>query len=140
MERWAWEVCKSVRKEEGWPEEWKKGIIIIPILEKGKGGSVKGCRGVTLMPSLYKVYAAVLAGRLEEELERKKILAETQAGFRKGMGTLDQIYALNYIINGQIERKGRKLTAVFRDLKVAFDSVDKNVLIEVMRERRVREG
>lgn len=56
------------------------------------------------------------------------------------MGTLNQIYALNYIINRQLGRKGGKLTAVFIDLKTAFDSVDRNVLIEVMRERGVREG
>lgn len=78
---------------------------------------------------------AVLAGSLEEDLERKRILSETQAGFRKGMGTLDQTYALNYIINRQIGRKAGKLTAVFIDLKAAFDSVDKKVLIEAMRER-----
>lgn len=70
MERWAWEVCKSVWKGEGWPVEWKEGVII-PILKKGKGEAVEEYRGVTLMPSLYKVYAAVLAGRLEEKLKRR---------------------------------------------------------------------
>lgn len=99
-----------------------------------------GRNSVMLMPSLYQVYAAVLAGSLEEDLERKRILSETQAGFKKGMGTLDQTYALNYIINWQIGRKAGKLTAVFIDLKAAFDSVDKKVLIEAMRERGVREG
>lgn len=132
MERWAWEVCKRVWN--GWPEEWKERVII-PILKKGKGELVKEYKGVILMPSLYKVYAAVLAGSLEDDLERKRILSETQAGFRKGMGTLNQTYALNYIINRQIGRKAEKLTAVFIDLKAAFDSVDKKVLIEVMRER-----
>jgi retron-type reverse transcriptase len=56
------------------------------------------------------------------------------------MGTIDQIYALNYIINRQVGKKGGGLTAVFVDLKAAFDSVDRNVLIRAMRERGVREG
>lgn len=58
------------------------------------------------MPSLYKIYAAVLGERLREEMEKKGVLAESQAGFRKGMGTIDQIYALNYLINRQIGKKG----------------------------------
>lgn len=33
-----------------------------------------------------------------------------------------------------------KMTAVFVDLKAAFDSVDRGVLVGAMRERGVREG
>lgn len=32
------------------------------------------------------------------------------------------------------------MVAMFVDLKAAFDSVDREVLIETMREKRVREG
>lgn len=59
------------------------------------------------MPTLYKVYAEVLAGRLREEMEGKGLLQETQAGFRKGRGTIDQIFILNYLVNKQVEKKGR---------------------------------
>lgn len=34
-------------------------------------------RGVTLMSSLYKIYTMILAERLREEVERKKILSQT---------------------------------------------------------------
>lgn len=39
------------------------------------------------MPTLYKIYAAVLAGRLEEEVEKGEMLQKGQIGFRKGKGT-----------------------------------------------------
>lgn len=39
------------------------------------------------------------------------------------MGTLDNIYVLNFLINRQVKKKGRKLIALFVNLKAAFDSV-----------------
>ncbi|KMQ87077.1 thap domain-containing protein, partial [Lasius niger] len=87
-------------EREGWPEEWKEGVII-PIVKKGRGDEIKEYRGVTLMPSLYKIYTAVLGERLRREIEKKGVLAGSQAGFRREMGTVDQIYALNYIVNRQ---------------------------------------
>jgi len=56
-------------------------------------------RGVTVMPTLYKIYATALAERLREEVEEKEMLSPSQTGFRKGMGTLDSIFVLNYLIN-----------------------------------------
>lgn len=41
------------------------------------------------------------------------------------------------MVNRQIERKGGKLVALFVDLKATFDSVDRRILIETMRERGV---
>lgn len=45
--------------------------MIIPIVKKGKGKNVEKYRGVTLMASLYKVYAMVLADRKQKEKRRK---------------------------------------------------------------------
>lgn len=62
-----------------------------------------------------------------------------QIGFRKGVETINNVYVLNYLINRQIERKG-KLILVFMDLRAAFNSVDKKQISETMRRRGVREG
>ncbi|XP_011881271.1 PREDICTED: uncharacterized protein LOC105569421 [Vollenhovia emeryi] len=86
------------------------------------------------------IYASVLAERIREEIEEKGILSPTQTGFRKGMGTIDSIYVMNYLISRQIKKKGRKLVALFVDLKAAYDSVDRGLLIEAMRKKGIREG
>lgn len=62
-------------------------------------------RGVTLAPTMYKIYAAVLGERLREEVEGKRLIPLNQAGFRKEMGTMDNVYILNYLIGRQIARK-----------------------------------
>lgn len=51
------------------------------------------------------------------------------------MGTFDNIYVINYLINGQIRRKGGEMVTMFVGLKVAFDSVDKRLLISTMRKK-----
>ncbi|KMQ93569.1 flagellar attachment zone protein 1-like protein [Lasius niger] len=43
-------------------------------------------------------------------------------------------------IKRQLGKKGGKMTAVFIDLKAAFDTVDREVVVKAMRERRVRKG
>lgn len=60
------------------------------------------------MPSLYKIYTAILGERLRVEIEEKRVLSKSQAGFRKGMGIVDQVYALNYMINRQLGKKEEK--------------------------------
>lgn len=56
------------------------------------------------------------------------------------MGTIDNVYVLNYLVNRQVWRRGRKLIALFVDLRAAFDSMDREVLVEAMKERGIREG
>ncbi|XP_017880858.1 uncharacterized protein LOC108625382 [Ceratina calcarata] len=71
----AWEICRRVWR--GWPQGWKEEITV-PIVKKGTGLKVEEYRGVTLMPTLYKVYASVLARRLEKEVEEKRMVPENQ--------------------------------------------------------------
>jgi len=122
----------------GWPETWKEGVVV-PIVKKGEGRKVDEYRGVTIMTTLYKIYAAILEERLREEVEAKRMVPQNQVGFRKGMGVMDSIYVVNYLINRQLG-KGKGLTMMFVDLKAAFDSVDRRVLITALEERGVRIG
>ena len=138
IEEWVWEICNKIWKGEGWIREWSEGLVV-PILKRGEGREVSEYRGVTLAPSLYKVYATVLAERLKGEVEEGGMLPN-QTGFRKGMGTVDNIYVLNYLINRQICRRGRQMVLFFVDLRAAFDSVDRVKLIAALRGRGVKEG
>lgn len=132
-------VCNKIWKGGGWPEGWKEGAIV-PIAKKRNGERVEDYREVTLMPTLYKVYTAILGERLREEIEKKGMIPSNQTGFKKGMGTIDNIYVLNYLVNKKLGTRKGKVIAMFVDLKAAFDSVDRGVLIEAMRKRGIREG
>lgn len=79
------------------------------------------------MSALYKTYILMLAERLREELEEKEVISHNQKGFREEMGTVDNIYVLNYMVDRQTERKGGKMVAFFVDLKAAFASMDRRI-------------
>jgi len=123
-------VCSG----EGFPERWKEGVIV-PIAKKKGAERVEEHRGVTLMPTAYKIYTMVLAERLRREMEGKS-MTEGQAGFRKGRGVIDNIYTFKYVVEREIAR-GSRVVATFVDLKAAFDSVDRGVLGRSLEERGV---
>lgn len=56
-------------------------------------------------------------------MEEKGVLP-SQTGFRKGLGTTDNIYVINYLMNRQVNTKTGKMVILFVDMRVAFDSVD----------------
>lgn len=56
----------------------------MPIVKKGEETKVENCRGVLLTPTLYKVYASVLANRLREEVEEKGSHFTESNGIQKG--------------------------------------------------------
>jgi len=138
LRKFVWDICNGIWRGKEWIEDWSEGLIV-PIRKKGTGESPRDYRGVSLAPALYKVYTMILGERLEEEVERKGIIPQNQTGFRKGMGTVDNIYALNYLVGRQLSKKKGGLVACFVDLKAAFDSVDREGLREALRERGVRE-
>jgi len=67
---------------------------------------------------------------MREEIEGKSLISANQMSFRREMGTMDNVYVLNYMINKQIGKKEGKLVAVFVDLKAVFDSMDRERLME----------
>lgn len=79
----------------------------MPLFKRREGEVVSDYRGVTLMPTLYKVYAAVLAERIRRIVEEERLIPEidNQTGFRKRMRALDNIFVLNYVINRQFHKE-----------------------------------
>lgn len=71
-------------------ELWKERVVVL-VMKKRLGEVVAQYRGVTLMPTLYKVYATALAERLKEELTGKALILvpHDQTGFTKVMGTIN---------------------------------------------------
>ena len=58
----------------------------------------------------------------------------------ESIGCIDNVYVLNYLVNRQIVRRERKMLVLFVDLKAAFDSVDRAVLIKAMRKGGLGKG
>lgn len=109
------EIINKVWRGDGFPDSWREGIIA-HIFKKGGRDKLRNYRGITLLNTAYKIYAMVLQNRLKKEIEEKKLLPETQAGFRRGRSIIDNIFILNYIVNRETKRTGGKLHTFFADL------------------------
>lgn len=56
------------------------------------------------------------------------------------MGTIDNIYVLNYLVDREISKKKGGVIAFFVDIKAVFDSVNRDILMEAIRSRGIEEG
>lgn len=63
----------------------------------------------------------------------------SQASFKKGKSTLDNIFVLNHIIQreGVNNKESPKVYALFIDLKAAFDDVDRKILWKIMENKGI---
>lgn len=78
---------------------------------------------------------------MRKEIEERGLLLESQLGsLRKGRGTMDAVYVMNYLVNRQVSKRKMVMVALFVDLKAAFDLVGREIVIKAMRGRGVREG
>ena len=73
------------------PEQWTEGHII-PIFKKGDKNNVSNYRGITLLSTVGKLFTRILNNRLNSWADEYNIYVEAQAGFRRGMGTTDNIF------------------------------------------------
>lgn len=72
--------------------------IMVPIYKKGDPSNIENYRGISLLSTAYKIYAGILRDRLEKEAEVKNMLLKSQAGFRKGRCTTDNVFIITHVI------------------------------------------
>ena len=108
------------------PEQWSEGFIV-PIFKKGDINEVSNYRGITLLSTLGKLFTRILNNRLNKWAEMYNVYIEAQAGFRKHMGTVDNIFVLNGLITHCIN-ENKYLYCCFVDFTKAFDYIDRDIL------------
>lgn len=58
---------------------------------------------------------------MKVEIEEKKTLGDTQAGFRKGRCTIDNVYIMQQVIEKELKIREGKIYVHIVNLKAAFD-------------------
>ena len=89
------DLFAKIWNHETIPKDWSKGLIS-KIPKKGDLSNCDNWRGITLLSIPSKVFYRVFLKRIDCALDVK--LRQEQAGFRKGRGCIDQIFALRNII------------------------------------------
>jgi hypothetical protein len=126
------QLIVRVWTEEKLPDEWMIGLIC-PIHKKGCKMTCTNYRGISLLPSAYKVLSKILSSRLEPYAEA--FVSEYQAGFRRQRSTSDQMFSIRQIVQKSYEMNVETLH-LFIDFRAAYDSIDREGLWNIMAESR----
>ena len=104
------------------PSQWKS-VIVIPVLKKEKDPSaISSYRPIALTSILAKTMERMVNGRLNWYLKAHNILAIKLVGFRANRSTNQNVAKLSQCIKNSLGPR-KVLTAVFVDLKSAYDTV-----------------
>ena len=116
------------------PQDWKRSnTILIPKCQKP---TVTELRPIALTNNAYKIFMAIVKGRIEKHLKENDLIEELQSGSTIGKGTIDNIYILQYCINETFKRKD-ELFMISVDFSKAFDSIDRKIMIESLKNLKI---
>ena len=104
------------------PESWLIGNILPIYKNKGEVQNPENYRPITLLSCLGKLFTTIINNRLNKVAEEANLLTDTQAVFRKGFSTIDNIFIINSLIE-IFKSSHKKLYCAFIDFKQAFDTV-----------------
>jgi hypothetical protein len=104
------------------PSNWKKSIISMIPKKSDNKTDPKNFRPISLTSCIGKLCEKLISLRLKEFLKEKKIIINTQSGFRQSRQTKDNLIHLTQKVLETFNRK-KKAFAIFFDISQAFDKV-----------------
>ena len=128
------QLCNQILKTGKWPTDWRKSLFIT--LPKVTGtAECDEHRSISLISHTSKSLLRVLLKRSEQTAEEQ--FSEHQAGFRRGVGTRDQIFNLRIVME-KAREFNTPLYMAFIDYKKAFDSVRHSALWKIIKRMGVK--
>jgi hypothetical protein len=91
--------------EEELPEEWKESFIV-PIHKKGDKTDCNNYRGISLLPTTYKIFSNILLLTLTPYAE--EIIMDLQCVFRLNKSTTDPITSIRLILHKKNENTTKR--------------------------------
>ena len=101
------------------PQAFKEALIVV-LFKKGSRQDCGNYRPISLLSHVYKLFISIIASRVKDDLYAS--FPASQAAYQPGRGTIEQIIALEQIIEKSIEFNNPVYIA-FIDFTKAFDSV-----------------
>ena len=128
LERLFGEIVRTERVLE----EWNKTKVTL--LHKGGHKSkkeIKNYRPVAVANTISNIFCGILKEKITEVVEREGIISDEQSGFRKNRRGTDNLYIMKEIIE-EAKKEGKQYYCAFLDIEKAYDTVDREVLWEIL--------
>ena len=115
------------------PKEFKEALIIV-IHKKNSRLDCGNYRPISLLSHIYKVFMSIISSRIKHDLYSS--FPASQAAYQPKRGTIEQILALEQIIEKSIEFNN-PVHIAFIDFTKAFDSIKLNCLWKLLEKTNV---
>jgi hypothetical protein len=120
-----------------YPTIFKKAVVV-PIFKSGSRLAIENYRPISVLPVLNKIIERIIFKRLSQFFHHhQKFTFTHQFGFREKCSTENAAVELCADVIRSLDKK-QYATAVFLDLKKAFDSVQHEILLDVIQKYGVR--
>ena len=104
-------ICNKIWQTEEWPTPWTQSLVIT-LPKKGNLQQCQNHRTISLISHPSKVMLKIILNRLKPQAE--KIIAEEQAGFRRGRSTTGHIFNLRILCEKYLQHLQRPLPCLHR--------------------------
>jgi len=129
-------VMNQALREGSFPEKWKISNLALTPKPGKPPGKPSSFRPLCLSNTDGKIFERIVATRLENHLETRKVISGRQYGFRAGISTADAARKLKKIVLAN-RRKNQLCAAVSLDIKNAFNSIPWRHVLETLVEAKV---
>ena len=92
---WLFDILREVWRTRRVPVEWKRSVLV-PIHKKNDRKVCDNYRGIAMLSVPGKVLSLILLERLQTIIDPQ--LLDSQRGFRRGRGTVDQIWMTRQLV------------------------------------------
>jgi hypothetical protein len=121
-----YKLFNTIWNKEELPQGWKKSIIV-PFYKKEDKTDCSNYRGISLLPTMYKILTNILLSVFPPYAE------DRHCGFRCSRSSTDHIFCIRQILKKKREYSGA-VHQLFVDFTKAYDSVMREVLYNILNE------
>uniref|UniRef100_A0A8D8R4I6 Craniofacial development protein 2 n=1 Tax=Cacopsylla melanoneura TaxID=428564 RepID=A0A8D8R4I6_9HEMI len=133
MKQLLFEITKDIYASGEVPEDFKESrIVLLP--KKSKSKKCEDFRTLSILSHASKILTTIVKRRIQDKIDLQ--LDDDQFGFRNGRGTREAILALR-LITEECMRVNKPVYIAFVDLQKAFDNVNWNLMMEILKDSNV---